>query len=195
MRKFLLFLIVSLAGCLASACSTVKTAEPAKPAEPTIEFNTNFTIREIMQSMVEPKADTLWNAVSTEVTAKGPQTKAPKNEEEWAHVRHEAVTLSEAMNLILMSGRKVAKPGDQPKDPKVELTPDQIEKLIGEDRASFAKMAKALQDSVAVAIKAIDAKDSEGLSNAGGGIDTACETCHKKYWYPNEDKAAAPATK
>jgi len=148
-----------------------------------------------MQSMVEPKADTLWNAVSTEVTSKGPVTKAPKTEDEWAHVRHEAVTLSEAMNLIQMMGRKVAKPSEQAKDPKVELTPDQIEKLIGEDRASFARMAKALQDSVAVAIKAIDAKDADTLSNAGGGIDTACETCHKKYCYPNEDKAAAPAAK
>src|SRR6185295_17349486 len=111
------------------ACSTPKAAEPAKPVEPAAEITPTFTIREVMQSMVEPRADSLWNAVSTEVTAKGPVTKAPKNEEEWAKMRHEAVTLSEAMNSILVPGRKVAKPGEQAKDPKVELTPDQIEKL------------------------------------------------------------------
>jgi hypothetical protein len=28
----------------------------------------------------------------------------------------------------------------------------------------------------------------EGLSNAGGDIDEACESCHLTYWYPNERK-------
>ena len=37
-----------------------------------------------------------------------------------------------------------------------------------------------------VALKAIDAKDTEGLSSAGGDIDMACESCHTKYWYPNK---------
>ena len=180
--------MVSLAGYFVLACSPAKSAEPTKPAEPAPDLAPVFTIREIMQSMVEPRADSLWNAVSTEVTSKGPVTKAPKNEEEWANMRHEAVTLAEAMNLILMPGRKVAKPGEQAKDPKVELTPDQIETLINKDRASWAKLAKALQDSVMVEIKAIDAKDPDAMSNAGGGIDTACETCHKKYWYPNDEK-------
>jgi cytochrome c556 len=181
--------MTSIAGGLVLACSTPKAAEPAKPVDAAPELIPTFTIREIMQSMVEPRADSLWNAVSTEVTAKGPETKAPKNDEEWAKMRHEAVTLSEAMNAILVPGRKVAKPGEQAKDPKVELTPEQIGMLIQQDRASWTKLAKAMQDSVSVAIKAIDAKDADGLSNAGGGMDTACETCHKKYWYPNEEKA------
>ena len=183
MRKLLLFLALTLASIIVFSCSGPKSAEPA------VEITPTFTIREIMQSMVEPRADSLWNAVSTEVTAKGPETKAPQNEEDWAKVRHEAVTLAEAMNLIQMPGRKVAKPGEQAKDPKVELTPEQIDTLINQDRASWAKLAKTTQDAAMVAIKAIDAKDADGLSNAGGGIDAACETCHKKYWYPNDGKA------
>jgi cytochrome c553 len=140
-----------------------------------------------MQSMVGPRADSLWNAVGTSVTEKGVEIKAPTNDEEWASLRHEAVTLAEAMNSILISGRKVANPGDQPKDPQAELAPEQIEILINEDRATWAKLAHDLQNAVTVAIKAVDAKDAEALSNAGGGIDTACETCHKKYWYPNQE--------
>jgi len=182
MRKLLLFLAIPLAGCIVFACSAPKPAEPAAEIAPV------FTIREIMQSMVQPRADTLWNAVSTEVTEKGPKTNAPHNDEEWATIRHEAVTLAEAMNLILMPGRKVAKPGEQAKDPKVELTPEQIETLINQDRASWARLAKTTQDATMGALKAIDAKSADGLSNAGGEIDAACETCHKKYWYPNEGK-------
>ena len=40
------------------------------------------------------------------------------------------------------------------------------------------------------AFKAIEAKDTEGLLNAGDGIDNACEKCHLQYWYPNERKPA-----
>ena len=37
-----------------------------------------------------------------------------------------------------------------------------------------------------LAIKAIDDKNADALSNAGGDMDKACETCHKTYWYPND---------
>jgi len=186
MRRLHLLFPILLSSGIIGACSS-HASEPASPPAP--EITPIFTIREIMQSMVEPRADTLWNAVSTEVTDNGATTKAPKTEDEWAQVRHEAVTLSEAMNLIQMPARKVAKPGDQPKDPKVELTPEQIEVLINQDRASWAKLARATQDATMAALKAIDARDADALSNAGGGIDASCETCHKKYWYPNEENA------
>jgi hypothetical protein len=177
-------LTVALAGGILTSCSTHNAAQPAP------DMASAFTIREIMQSMVSPRADSIWNAVATSVTDKGPETKAPKNDEEWANLRYEAVTLSEGMNSILAPGRKVAKPGDVAKDPKAELNPEQIEVLINKDRESWAKLAHDLQGAVKGAIDAIDAKNAEALSNAGGGIDTACETCHKKYWYPND--ATAP---
>lgn len=180
MRKLIFSFSVFISASLLSNCQAQKGVDSATPTGQT------FTIREIMQSMVQPRADTLWNAVSTSVTDKGVETNAPKNEEEWAKMRNEAVTIVEAMNLIQMPGRKVAKPGEQAKDPKVELSPDQIEKLINDDRESWGKLAHSLQDSVMVALKAIDAKNAEGLSNAGGDMDMACETCHKKYWYPND---------
>src|SRR6185295_17354152 len=116
MRKLFLILMIALTGFAAFSCNEAKKEE-----QPNTTFD--YTMRDIMKSMVEPRADSLWNAVSTNVTAKGTETKAPSNDEEWAKIRAEAVTLNEAMNSILMPGRKVAKPGEQAKDPKVELTP------------------------------------------------------------------------
>lgn len=178
-------LTIIISGSALVSCNT-----PAPDSSAAL--NPTFTMREIMQSLVEPRADSLWNAVSIAVTEKGIETNAPETDEEWAAMRHEAVTLSEAMNLILMPGRVVAKPGEEAKDPTVELSPEEITKLIDEDRQSFAEMAHSLQDTVMKAIQAIDAKDAEALSNAGGDIDAACEACHKKYWYPN-DPGATPA--
>jgi len=183
MRKLLLFLIIAVIACLSFACQAKKADEA--PSEPAAAF----TIREVMQSMVAPNADALWNAVSTSVSDKGIETKAPSNDEEWATMRHAAVTVSEAMNVALMPGRKTAKPGEQAKDPKVELTPEQIDTLIAQDRAGWAKFAHDLQMAVGKAIKSIDEKSADGLSAAGADIDAACENCHKKYWYPNEEKA------
>jgi hypothetical protein len=44
-------------------------------------------------------------------------------------------------------------------------------------------------DAVIPSLQAIDARDTEALLNAGDAIDRACESCHLKYWYPNDDTA------
>ena len=38
----------------------------------------------------------------------------------------------------------------------------------------------------ALLLKAVDAKNVEGIVDAGDKLDKACETCHLKYWYPNQ---------
>lgn len=43
------------------------------------------------------------------------------------------------------------------------------------DRPAFVKLSQALQDAGILALKAIDAKDTEALIDAGGHIDEACE--------------------
>jgi hypothetical protein len=174
-----------------AACQSTPAA-PAPAAAP--EFKPDVTIREIMQSMVAPKADTIWNAVSTSVTSKGIEEKAPKTDEEWQAIRHDAITIVEATNTILIPGRHVARPGEKAEDPKVQLAPEQIEALISHDKENWTKFAHGLYDATMVAVKAIDAKNTMALSDAGNGIDQACEKCHLQYWYPNEAKAAAEKT-
>ena len=63
-----------------------------------------------------------------------------------------------------------------------------MEALVAKDRAGFAKKAQGLIDATLIALKAIDARNAEALSNAGGEIDAACENCHLTFWYPNEKK-------
>jgi hypothetical protein len=179
-RRLVLFLIAGAVSCIAVACTAAGSGESPAGLTPV------HTTQEIMQSMVGPQADMLWNAVSISVTEKGPEMMAPSGSGEWMRMRHAAVTLSEAMNLVVMEGRAVGPPGAQAADPKVELGPEQIEALIGQERESWIKLARDLQDAVAPAVKAIDARDAQGLSKAGEGISAACEACHKKFWYPND---------
>ena len=187
MRMYIsVFLLIVVAAFLVAGCA-------ARQPEP--EYRLTATIKDIMDSMVDPSADFIWDSVSSTVDEKGITDKAPRTDEEWKEVRRRAITLLEATNLLLMPGRKVAKPGQKADDPNVELSPEQIQALIDGDRNSFTKFAHTLHDKVSVALKAADEKNVEELFNSGDGIDKACEDCHLKYWYPNEAKRLSESAK
>ena len=101
-------------------------------------------------------------------------------------MRRHTIALIEGVNLLLIPGRRVARPGEKSENPDVELPPEKIEALINEDRATFQTLAHALQDSLAPVLDAVEKKDPEALLNAGEPIDRACENCHLKYWYPGQ---------
>lgn len=141
-----------------------------------------------MDSVIDPNADAIWESVSTTVDATGIHDKFPRNDDEWKAVRRSAITLLEGSNLLLIPGRHVAKPGEKSENPGIELEPEEMEALINQDKESFYKSAHELHDTVMVSLQAIEAKDKEALLNSGEAIDKACESCHVKYWYPNEAK-------
>ena len=181
MRKYQSWIVATL--LVLPGCQGREAAKPEPPPQP--QFRLDATIKDIMDSLVDPSADYIWDAVATTMTAKGKEEKYPRTDEEWKEVRRRAIHLMEASNLLLIPGRRVARPGEKG-DPRVELPPEQIEALINQDRANFNKLANGLYDSVLPALRAIEAKDKEALLEAGDAIDRACEGCHFTYWYPKK---------
>ena len=178
-----------------SACQSQQAAAPAAtaPATPGApEFMPTATIKELMQSVIDPSADVVWLSVTTVQSSKGTEDIAPKNDEEWKKVRHGAVALMEGANLLIVPGRHVAPPGEKSETPGVELEPTEMEALINKDIPAFRMRAKALHDAAYAVLKAIDAKDAPKVFELGEQIDTACENCHKQYWYPNEKIPPVP---
>lgn len=178
MRKYLSLILATV--WVLTGCQRQQASKP-EPAAP--EFRVDATIKDLMDSLVDPSADYIWDAVATTITVKGKEERYPRTDEEWKEVRRRAIHLMEASNLLLIPGRHVARPGDK-SDARVELPPDQIEALINQDRANFTKLAHGLYDSVVPAMKAIEARDKDALLEAGDAIDQACENCHLAYWYP-----------
>ena len=70
---------------------------------------------------IDPNADVVWLAVTTVQSAKGTVETKPRNDEEWTKVRHGAIALTEAANLLMVPGRHVARPGEKSETPGVEL--------------------------------------------------------------------------
>src|SRR4029077_7071471 len=177
---------------LVAGCNS--QSQPKAEAQTQADFKPTATIKDIMDALVDPGSDVLWDSVETVVSAKGTEEKAPHTDEEWKNVRNHAIMLLEATNLLQIPGRHVAKAGEKAEDPKVELAPDQIEDMINKDRAKWIGFATKLHDATMESFKAIEAKDAEKLLDTGDGIDNACENCHLQYWYPNERKPdAAPS--
>ncbi len=194
-KAFVSICAVGGALIIAAACSSPQTtaAPPPKPAAPAPDFRLTATIKDIMDGIVDPSADYLWDSVATIVTRKGTEERRPRTDDDWKQVRRRAMELIEAPNLLIMEGRKVAKPGEKSENPGVELGPEDIQEVIDGDRATFIQRAHALQDAGLKALAAIDKKDVYGLSDAGEAIDEACEQCHLKYWYPPDAEARLKA--
>jgi hypothetical protein len=139
---------------------------------------------------IDPSADVLWDSVAYIATPKGIEDRQPRTDDEWKTVRNSAITLIEAANLLSMPGRSVAaapKPGDAA--PGLgELSHAEIQQRIDATHEGFSQFARNLQDAGLKTLAAINARDAQGLMDAGGTIDEACEACHVTYWYPNQNR-------
>ena len=145
MRR-LSWLFVVCASCSA-ACGGGPQAPPFKPVADT---------KLLMQSLVDPNADVIWEAVKTIDTLSGTEQIQPRNDEEWLTVRNSAVTVAEAGNLLMLVPR-------------------------AKDGGEWMKRAQEMIDTGERAMRAAEAKNAQQLFTVGGDIYDACSNCHRQY--------------
>jgi len=148
------------------------------------------SIRDIMESMIDPSADTLWGSAGTVIDKQGAQDLSPKTQEQWLDVRRAAVRIIEGANLLMMPGREAAPAGTKSEAPGVELEPAEITALIKKKRKSFDAFAKALQALGLEALQATEAKNVPLLEDIGGRMEDVCESCHQTFCYPQAKQAS-----
>ena len=110
----------------------------------------------LMQAVIDPMADVIWESAGAVITADGVQEIAPKNQEEWTHLRNSAVALAESGNLLMMSPR-------------------------AKDDQEWMRLSQALIDTAMGAAKAAEGRRPDDVFNAGGEIYAVCSNCHSKY--------------
>jgi cytochrome c556 len=167
----------------------VSAATAPQSAPMTSPYRLTATVQELMDGIVDPSADSLWDSVAYIANTTGIEDRRPRTDEEWKAVRTSALTLIEAANLLSMPGRVVATDAPGSPGPGLgELSHAEIQQRIAATHAGFVQFAHNLQDAGLKALAAIDAKDPQALMDAGGTIDEACEACHVTYWYPNQNR-------
>lgn len=200
-------MVAVLAGELTAQQPASAKPSTSKPAPPTASAKASATrpattspsasermryvasVRDIMHVLVEASADKIFDAVAIDVTAAGIREKRPETDEEWDELEHAALALAEAVNLIKMPDRPMARPGEMNVDPEgPELPPAEIAARVKRTRPQWNRYANELQDAAVQALSFIQKKDVKGLFEFGGALDMACENCHLEYWYPDDKK-------
>jgi hypothetical protein len=146
-KQTIAFVALSVCALASPACSSAPPPPPFKPVADT---------KLLMQAMIDPTADEIWDSVRTIVTRDGTQQIQPRTAAEWDAVRNHAVTLAEAGNLLMMVPR-------------------------AKDGGEWMKRAQEMIDTSERAIRAAEAKNAEQLFTVGGDIYESCSNCHRQY--------------
>jgi len=102
-------------------------------------------MKQLMVDLIHPASNALLLAI---------YRGGPKDDAEWAAVRHNALLLTESGTALTTRGPRT---GD------------------------WAKDAQMLSDAGAASYKAALVKDAKALSATATSIDQACTTCHKQF--------------
>jgi hypothetical protein len=151
---------------LLAACNA--PPPPAPPAAAAPPYNTALSLKQVMEWVIDPAADAVWESVAIIITDKGENQKAPKTEEEWEKVRNGAATLVESGNLLMMQTRM-------------------------RDDKKWAASAKRMSDAGLVALRAAEKKDVAALFDSGALIYNACSACHADFRVGETAPDATPA--
>ena len=185
-----LLVLSGLAACqkneVAAVPAAAPAAAPAAPAAP--PYQVMASIQELMDAVIDPSADALWDSVSIIETVKGTVFHQPHTDEEWQGARRHAIALIEGTNLLVMDGRKLVAPGSAVLDQGTSgvLSAEEGQQKFDSQHPTFVQFAKALREAGTQMLTAIDKKDPAGMMNAGAAMDGVCESCHLTFWYPNQ---------
>lgn len=138
-----------LAGCTAEA-------PPPASSDAAPPYHAVANVKQLMNWIIEPNADVLWDSVGTIITEAGREELLPQTDEEWEAVRNSAAVVAESGNLLMMEGRAF-------------------------DRGEWMQAARGMIEAANTAVQAAEAKDVPALFDAGGAVYESCTECHSKY--------------
>jgi len=131
-------------------CSSAPQPAAAPP------FRSVVDLKQLMEWVIDPAADVVWESVKTIATEEGTKEIVPRTQAEWDAVRNAAATLAETGNSLMTEVR-------------------------ARDRDRWMKAARRLVDAAEEALKAAEAKNADSVFAAGGRIYDACAACHRQY--------------
>jgi hypothetical protein len=152
-----------------------------------------LSVKELMEHVIDPTADWIFDAAVVDVNTNGVKTMVPVTDEDWLKVERGALLLAESSNLLKMT-RPMVPQGTSaaaraPGEPAPELSPAQIEAKIKADPAVWNRHADELRTVAVASLAPIRAHNTDALFQIGADIDRACESCHLEFWYPGDKKA------
>jgi hypothetical protein len=144
-----------LLGGILAACSAPEETEPTETASGPA-FNTALDVTEIMNLVLEPASDILWDSGGWVLDASGYEELYPTTDEGWAYVRAQAAVVVESGNMLALPGR-------------------------AEDNDAWMIYAEGLSEAGILAMEAAAAQNEEDFFQAGAQLYSVCTACHQAY--------------
>jgi len=153
---------IVVAGCSAQPEATQAAAPVFIPV---------LSVKELMENIVDPQSDYVFDAVGSDISPKGVVDIKPTTDDDWIKIQRGAYVLAESSNLLKMT-RKMAPDGVGNVEPGgPELTPAQVEAKVKENPALWNSHADTLRTEALKVIEIVKAKDADKLLAAGSAID------------------------
>ena len=193
-RPHAIAVVLLVAGALASACSSSKPVPaPAAAAPPQAlwgDMKPIVSVKELMQYMIDPASDYIFDSVSTVIKPDG--TGRRKSAEDRCGLGEAPRRRGDAGrgNLSAEGPRPFTPPGDENNSvgpDATELSPAQILAKVQKDPVEWNARIEALRNVGLEVLEIVKRKNTSELWDASENLDVACEQCHASYWYPKED--------
>src|SRR5215467_3446905 len=91
-------------------CGRAVEQHAVAPARKPPAFNTELSMKDLMNHAIDPASDVVWAASGTVVDEQGTTDLSPKTKSGWKSVANNAAVLSELANVLMLPGRAPAEP-------------------------------------------------------------------------------------
>ena len=147
-------LILLLGGFIAACSAPDETETAAQAGGPA--YNTSLDVTELMNLVLEPASDILWDSGGWVLDASGYEELYPTTDEGWAYVRAQAAIIVEAGNMLALPGR-------------------------AEDNDAWLIYAQGLSEAGVLAMEAAATQNEDDFFQAGAQLYSVCTACHQAY--------------
>jgi hypothetical protein len=177
-----LALAIAAAGCDATPAPADDAAPPA--------LTPVLTVQELMEHIIDPQADYVFNAVAYDVGPQGAVEIRPTTDDDWTRIERGAWVLAESASLLKLSRRMAPAHVTRPGGPGApELSPLEIEAKVKANPQLWNSHADQIRAEALEIVEIVKARNTEALFEAGTALDRACEGCHLDFWYPGDRPA------
>ncbi len=136
-------------------CSAPEESDSASVATDTA-YNTSLDVKEIMNLVLEPASDILWDSGGWVVDASGYEELYPTTDDGWDYVRAQAAVVVESGNMLALPGR-------------------------AEDQDAWMIYSEELSSAGMLAMEAAATQNKEDFFQAGAQLYSVCTACHQAY--------------
>ena len=146
----------------------------------------------VMKNVVAPQANILWDVGNRAMDDDGKADASKIKPADWTGLaaastamKNAALQLANAPKVIIAGSGDTLQDGDAPG----ASTAAQMQSYIDADPKAFAAHARELADVSEEFLQAATARDAAKLTAASGRLDEVCESCHSRFWYPQQKPA------